>query len=167
MLRLIRKFACRTSRYFFAAKHYIRMPTTGPRSNPSLQGALQKTTVLLGTLLRKIESAFSASDFAKSVNVLDTVNWMDFAWQQVRSETIWKCFLKAGVKAKENEETAGEIAEEDVSEEVASEDQATDESEVQSLLQRSAHPDVAANDYVAVDQTLTTEEIGLDIRYIV
>ena len=44
----------------------------------------------------KIDECDKASDVAASVNILIAVRWVAQAWSKVKSETISKCFRKAG-----------------------------------------------------------------------
>ncbi len=39
----------------------------------------------------------TATNVVKSVNIMVALRWITLAWNKVRSETIIKCFMKAGV----------------------------------------------------------------------
>ena len=47
--------------------------------------------------MSKIDECDLATDVVKSVNVLVALRWVALAWNEVRSDTITKCFRKAGV----------------------------------------------------------------------
>ena len=47
--------------------------------------------------MAKIEQHSLSSDVTKKVNICQTIRWIVEAWKQVTSETIKKCFRKAGV----------------------------------------------------------------------
>ena len=52
---------------------------------------------LLHYVLAKIDTCSTASEIVKSVNILTAIRWVVQAWEQVKEETIRKCFKKAGV----------------------------------------------------------------------
>lgn len=51
---------------------------------------------LLTALLAKIEHHESISEIAKGITVLDAIYWISTAVRQIRSDTVQKCFIKAG-----------------------------------------------------------------------
>ena len=53
--------------------------------------------LLLRYVLSKIDECKSGSEVANSVNVLLAIRWISQAWEQVKAETICKCFKKAGI----------------------------------------------------------------------
>ena len=57
--------------------------------------------LLLRYVLSKIDSCDTASDVVKSVNILSAIRWVSEAWSLVHSETISKCFRKAGILSDE------------------------------------------------------------------
>ena len=57
--------------------------------------------VFLRYILAKIDSCSSASEVAKSVNVLTAIWWIAHAWNEVKAETIVKCFKTAGILTSE------------------------------------------------------------------
>ncbi len=52
--------------------------------------------VFLHYVLAKIETCNSASEVAKSVNLLMAIYWIAHAWREVKADTIVKCFKTAG-----------------------------------------------------------------------
>lgn len=57
--------------------------------------------LLLTYILSKIDECTSASELAKSVDVLQAIRWIGQAWSNVSSDTIKKCFRNAGILDKE------------------------------------------------------------------
>ena len=54
--------------------------------------------MLLSFVLSKIdETTLTASQIAKTVNVLKAIRWLSEAWGCVKTETVVKCFKTAGV----------------------------------------------------------------------
>lgn len=51
---------------------------------------------LLTALLSKIDSCNSVSEIVKEINVLDAIYWLSSAVRNIRSDTVQKCFKKAG-----------------------------------------------------------------------
>ena len=51
----------------------------------------------LSYVVSKIDECDQATDVMKSVNVLVALRWVAQAWNEVKSDTITKCFRKAGV----------------------------------------------------------------------
>ena len=47
---------------------------------------------MLHNLLAAIKKFNTATEFAKSVTVFDAIRWISGAWNNVREETILKCF---------------------------------------------------------------------------
>jgi hypothetical protein len=48
------------------------------------------------SLILNIEGADSSYALARSVSVLDAVNWIGLAVKKIKAETVKKCFAKAG-----------------------------------------------------------------------
>ena len=48
-------------------------------------------------VLSKIDTAATATDVTKSVNILIALRWVALAWREVKSITIKKCFRRAGI----------------------------------------------------------------------
>ena len=77
-------------------------PNTTSKLQPLDLGIIQnfKThyrKLLLRYVLSKIDDCETASEVAKSVNVLKAIRWVASAWSCVREETISKCFRKCGI----------------------------------------------------------------------
>ena len=53
--------------------------------------------VFLHYVLAKIDTCNSASEVAKSVNLLTAIYWIAHAWREVKADTIVKCFKTAGI----------------------------------------------------------------------
>ena len=51
---------------------------------------------MLHSLLAAVAKFNTATEFAKSVNVFDAIRWISSSWNNVREETILKCFRRAG-----------------------------------------------------------------------
>ncbi len=54
-------------------------------------------TLLLKYIVAKIDEYNSASEVAKSVNILVAIRWVAQAWEKVKASTIQKCFRRAGI----------------------------------------------------------------------
>lgn len=52
---------------------------------------------LLRHVLAKVDERDSATDVAKTVDMLTAVRWVALAWDKVKPDTISKCFRKAGI----------------------------------------------------------------------
>ena len=50
----------------------------------------------LSYVVSKIDECDLATDVVKSVNILVALRWVALAWNEVKSDTITKCFRKAG-----------------------------------------------------------------------
>ena len=48
-------------------------------------------------VISKIDECNTASEIIKSVSILQAVRWVAQAWEEVKKETISKCFRKAGI----------------------------------------------------------------------
>ena len=48
-------------------------------------------------MLSKVEECTSATEVGKSVDVLSAIRWISKTWNEVKEETIPKCFRKAGL----------------------------------------------------------------------
>ena len=77
-------------------------PNTTSKLQPLDLGIIQNLKVhychlLLRFVLAKIEECSTASDVVKSVNLIMALRWVAHAWNTVNSDTISRCFRKAGV----------------------------------------------------------------------
>ena len=66
---------------------------------------------LLQYVAAKIDTATSATEIIKSVNVLIAIRWVALSWREVKVSTIQKCFRNAGVL--ESDLEVREISDED------------------------------------------------------
>ena len=57
----------------------------------------------LHSLLAAVGKFNIATEFAKSVTVFDAIRWISSAWNNVREETILKCFRRAGFASPETD----------------------------------------------------------------
>ena len=58
---------------------------------------------MLHKLLAAVGKFITATEFAKFVTVLDAIRWISSAWNNVREETILKCFRRAGFATPETD----------------------------------------------------------------
>jgi hypothetical protein len=58
---------------------------------------------MLHNLLAAVGKFITATEFAKSVTVFDTIRWISSAWNNVQEETILKCFWRAGFVSPETD----------------------------------------------------------------
>ena len=54
--------------------------------------------MLLQYVLAKIDTANTATEVTKSVNVLTALRWVALGWREVKATTIQKCFKQAGIR---------------------------------------------------------------------
>lgn len=64
-------------------------------------------------VLAKIEDCTSATEVAKSVDVLYAIRWISKAWEEVAKKTIMKCFRKAGILDSDLNVASGDTFSED------------------------------------------------------
>ena len=82
-------------------------PNTTPKMQPLNIGIIQNFKVvyrrlLLCYVLAKIDSCTSAPDVVKpDVDLLTSIRWIVRAWDEVKPETISRCFQKVGVLDKQ------------------------------------------------------------------
>ena len=53
--------------------------------------------LLFRHVLDKIEECTTASEVTKSLTIIHAIRWVAAAWKQVATDTIKKCFRKAGI----------------------------------------------------------------------
>ena len=108
---------------------------------------------LLKYVLSKIDECDTTSDVIKSVNILIAIRWVAQAWRMVKSETISKCFRKAGVLDTSMEVVTCGLEEDDEDPFLTSDDAY---SELQALIDKTmtAQEKCAVDEYVNGDDDL-------------
>ncbi|KAE9528589.1 hypothetical protein AGLY_012164 [Aphis glycines] len=87
-------------------------PNTTSITQPMDQGVIYTfksyyRKLLLQSLLCKMDNCSSAHQLAKSISVLDAVNWIALACDNVKAECVQNCFHKAGFLSNEGTNTNG------------------------------------------------------------
>ncbi|KAL4126214.1 hypothetical protein QTP88_010440 [Uroleucon formosanum] len=87
-------------------------PNTTSITQPMDQGVIYTfksyyRKFLLQSLLCKMDNCSSAHQLAKSISVLDAVNWIALACDNVKAECVQNCFHKAGFFSNEGTNTNG------------------------------------------------------------
>ena len=95
----------------------------------------------------------SATDIAKTLDVLQAIGWMGTAWSKAENDTIIKCFAAAGIFSTSSETATGSnvAGEEDP---FADLDVSADE-EMENLIQQAA-PGSGISTYLESDNELPT-----------
>lgn len=110
--------------------------------------------LLLRHVLSQISSCKSSEELAKSVSVLDAINWTTAALKKVEPGSVLKCFKKAGFTSSTIEEIVVQSDSVTISE--ANEKELTD-------LVTHLDSNVSVEEYVEIDNCLCIEEEDLDI----
>jgi hypothetical protein len=63
------------------------------------------------SLISNVEQADSSYALARSILVLDAVNWIGLAVKKVKAETVRKCYAKAGFGESDVADNLGEAIE--------------------------------------------------------
>jgi hypothetical protein len=63
------------------------------------------------SLILNVEEANSSYALARSVSVLDAVNWIELAVKKIKAETVKKCFAKAGFEESDMADNMEEASE--------------------------------------------------------
>lgn len=69
--------------------------------------------LLLQHIIAKLEECSTAHEVVKSVDVLIAIRWVAQAWKSVTSDTIKKCFRRAGITGKDFEVVSRGVLEDD------------------------------------------------------
>ena len=103
-------------------------------------------------VVSKIDECDLATDVVKSVSVLVALRWVALAWNDVQSETITKCFRKAGVLNDTLDAVGLDHAGADGSEDpFAAIDQ---ELELQSLIEQTGSESCTPQEFISGDDDL-------------
>ncbi|XP_063614693.1 tigger transposable element-derived protein 6-like [Penaeus indicus] len=107
---------------------------------------------LLRSVIAKIDdTTATASEVAKSVNVLGAVYMISRAWNETRESTITKCFAKAGFPVPMTADNEGSVSEEDqVQDEVAD--------LIRQGSDRLGVDNIDPDHYIDFDNSMPTEE---------
>ena len=97
---------------------------------------------MIKCVLARVNEKKSASEIVKSLNVLQTIQWVQESWKDVTNATIKNCFEKFGIVKRHEELT--EVEDEDDLEFAA--------------LVREFTPDISASEYVNFDADLQASE---------
>jgi len=87
---------------------------------------------MLHSLLAAVGKFNTATQFAKSVIVVDAIRWFSSAWNNVWEETIFKCFRRAGFASPETD--------------LQEQEDSTSESDLVSALPEALQFEVASED---------------------
>ena len=76
-------------------------PNTTSRLQPLDAGIIQTVKLhyrkkMMRHVAIELEEADTASEIARSINVLHGIQWLTSAWDSVKEETITKCFKNCG-----------------------------------------------------------------------
>ncbi|XP_037931688.1 CENP-B homolog protein 2-like [Teleopsis dalmanni] len=109
-------------------------------------------TLLLKHLLRKIDTTRSASELAKSINVLEAVYFLKTSWDKVKATTIQNGFCKAGF-SKSNESFSDFDPEDDIP--------------LALYAKFQEGPDLANDfdDFLKIDRNVCTEDNNIEIEF--
>ncbi|XP_066146779.1 tigger transposable element-derived protein 6-like [Euwallacea fornicatus] len=108
--------------------------------------------LILKHILTKVDGALSASELAKSINILEALYFVHRAWNNVSQATIKNCFAKAGFKKNESSLSA--------SEEQYEQEDFLPLSLLASLIRncKEVCSTVGPSEYVNIDEAISTEE---------
>ncbi len=86
---------------YYDVKLVFLPPNTTSKLQPCNAGIIKATKAnytkkLVRHILFKMDEATSASDLARTVDVLDAIMWLKRAWDSVPDSTIVKCFRNCG-----------------------------------------------------------------------
>ena len=109
VLLLVDNAACHPREFqgkFSQIKIVYMPPNTTSELQPLDLGIIQnlKTkyrTFFLRYVLAKIEDCTNVTEVANSIDVLTAIRWISKAWDEVKQETVIKCFRKAGILDKD------------------------------------------------------------------
>ena len=99
-------------------------------------------------VISKIDECDKASDVVKSLNILIAIRWVALAWSQVTTDTISKCFRKAGILDKELDVICRDIDDQDPFLE------ADKLLELGTLIEKTSHGGCSTDEFVRGDDDL-------------
>ena len=67
------------------------------RQNISKNFKVHYRRFFLRYILGSIETCTSASEVAGTITILNAIRWISSAWKEIKPETVYKCFKKAGI----------------------------------------------------------------------
>lgn len=79
-------------------------PNTTSRLQPMDAGVIQAMKLgyrklMMGHIATRIDEVSTASELARSITVLNAIQWVKASWDLVKTSTIHKCFIKCGFGA--------------------------------------------------------------------
>ena len=142
-------------------------PNTTSKLQPLDLGIIQNFKVhyrklLLSFVLSKIDdTTYTASQIAKTVNVLKAIRWVAEAWECVKTETVIKCFKSSGISVDSSESVIGRMCEDE--DPFAEIDNSEEITTLVTQIGPSVGPTCSAEEYVNGDNDLPfCEEMDSD-----
>lgn len=121
--------------------------------------------LLLRYILSKIDECDSATEVANSINILVAIRWIALAWEEVKVETICKCFKKAGVLDSGMEVVSCNLPDYPFQDLVDNDDAAvgtTSEEALQELIDQFPTTTCTAQEYTNGEELQTCQDIDDD-----
>ncbi len=127
-------------------------PNTTSKLQPLDQGIIRSWKakykhLLLTRIVSNIDSGETATEIAKSINILDVCRWSASAWDSVTAITIRNCFKKAGFHQD------------------AQEDDDEDDLPLQALINRIPTAELSADEFPAIEDEIPSSEHYSDANW--